>query len=225
MLTFRRAAIEDTDFIVEAIIEADKSGSDILSYTTLFSLNEKQVFDVLKKAVVEDITGQELCLSGFMIAEINGNYAGAACSWIEEAEGIPSQILKANVLAYVLGKECIASAQEKLMILEDLYIKREAGALQIESVYICNKYRGLGVSQKLITELIKHNLLTGNTFKKIQIQLSDNNFPAIKAYRKTGFEIKESRKSNHQDILKILPSNGRIMMEADVDNIIKKGFI
>ena len=40
-LSFRKAVEADIEFIVEGIIEAEKSGSDKLPYTTLFDLSEE----------------------------------------------------------------------------------------------------------------------------------------------------------------------------------------
>ena len=39
---FRHANINDVSFLVDTIIEAEKSGTDILSYTTIFGLSEKE---------------------------------------------------------------------------------------------------------------------------------------------------------------------------------------
>ena len=97
-LIFRNATITDVPFIVTAIIEAEKSGTDKLSYSTIFGLTEEEVRSYLQEMLYEEIDGCELSISSFIIAEYNGQPAGALSAWIEGKDGIPSAILKGNLL-------------------------------------------------------------------------------------------------------------------------------
>jgi ribosomal protein S18 acetylase RimI-like enzyme len=225
MIAFRTAVEADVDFIAEAITEAEKSGTDIFSYARIFDLSNEQATALIKNAVLENIPGQELCLSGFIIAEIDGEPAGAVCSWIEAKDGIPSSLLKANVLYYFLGKEAISRADHKSEIIDPLFIPREPGTLQIESVYVRNKFRGMGVSMELILEHIKQHIINGKNFSKVQIQLAETNAAAMNAYQKPGFIMHARKISHHPDVLKYLPSNTKIMMELAVSTLINKGLI
>ena len=221
MITFKRATENDIDFIREAIIEAEKSGTDRLSYATVFDYDTNQVNELIKNALLEDIPGQELGLSGFIVAYIQNEYAGTVCSWIEAADGIPSAMIKANVLYYFLGQETILRASSKATLIEALNIPRAAGTLQIESVYVCNKYRGLGVSNKLIMEHIKDAIQTGVSFSRVQIHVAETNEAAIKSYLKLGFKTIIRKKCEDPSVLKILPSDTRIMMELNLDDLYK----
>jgi len=225
MIAFRTAVESDVDFIAEAITEAEKSGTDIFSYARIFDLSNEQAVTLIKNAVLENIPGQELCLSGFIIAEIDGEPAGTVCSWIEAEDGIPSSLLKANVLYYFLGKEAIARAGKKSEIIDPLFISRDPGTLQIESVYVRNKFRGMGVSMELILEHIKQHIINGKNFSKVQVQLAETNAAAVSAYQKLGFNMHTRKTGTHPDILKYLPSNTKIMMELSVSTLIKKGLI
>jgi len=73
----RRANRADIDFIIETIIEAEKSLTDKISYCNIFSLSESELLDILRNILSEDITGQDLCYSEYLIAEVNGVVAGA----------------------------------------------------------------------------------------------------------------------------------------------------
>ena len=42
-LNIRRATINDIPFITKSIIEAEKSGTEVLSYSTLFGLNNNEI--------------------------------------------------------------------------------------------------------------------------------------------------------------------------------------
>ena len=225
MITLKRATEADADFVVKAIIEAEKSGTDKLSYATMFGLTEAEVAEILKNAVLEDIPGQELCLSGFMIAFIDEVASGAVCSWIEAADEIPSSLLKANILYHFLGTEKLAKAGENSSLLEQINIPREAGTIQIESVFVHNKFRGLGVSNKLILELIKDTLLNSPGVSKIQIQLAATNLPALRSYEKLGFRTVATRHCEDARILQFLPSDTKIMMELSVGDLITQGLL
>ncbi len=225
MIEFRRAGESDIDFITESIREAEKSGTNVFSYARIFGLDDEKATELIKNAVLEDIPGQELCLSGFIIAKIDGEPAGAVCSWIEAEEDVPSSVIKANVLFYFLGKEIIAKATDKSIIIEPLTIQREQGALQIESVFVRNKFRGMGVSNKLILEHIKQSIFNGKSFSKVQIQLAETNASALASYKKLGFETVIKKTGSHPDILKYLPSDTKIMMELSVSELAEKGLI
>jgi len=225
MIELRRATEADADFIVKAIIEAEKSGTDKLSYATVFGLNEAKVEEILKNAVLEDIPGNELCISGFIIAFIDGIPSGAVCSWIEGADDMPSAILKANILYHFLGTEVLERAAVNSKLIDQLTIPRETGAMQIESVYVSNKFRGLGISNKLILEHIKDTSQIGPEITKVQIQLAGTNESALRSYLKLGFKTTVTKTCDDAKILDLLPSDTRIMMELSVEELIQKGLI
>ncbi len=225
MILYRPAGADDVNFIAEAITESDKSGTDILSYARLFGLSDVDAQVLIKKAVRENIPGQELCLSGFLIAMIGNEPSGAVCSWLEAEDGIPSSVLKANILYYFLGKNFTEKSKGKSVIVDSLAIQREAGCLQIESVYVRNKFRGMGVSNNLILEQIKQNIFSGKVFSKVQIQLMETNTAALKSYDKLGFKTRLRKTSEHPEVLNYFPSRTKIMMELSVQDLVKKGLI
>ena len=225
MIEFRRATETDIDFVVQAIIEAEKSGTDRLSYATMFRLGEPEVEEILRNCVMEDIPGQELCLSGFMVALIDGVRSGAVCSWIEGADDIPSSILKANILFHFLDSDRLLNAAENNLLLEQINIPRETGALQIEAVYVSDKFRGLGIASKLILKQIEETIGNGHNVTKIQIQLAATNRAALHSYERLGFKTTVSRKCSDARILKLLPSDTKIMMEVTVAELMNNGQI
>ncbi|MEI6764568.1 MAG: GNAT family N-acetyltransferase [Bacteroidota bacterium] len=211
----RKAAERDIPFLVESVIAAEKSGTETLSYSTIFNISEEEVKALLSRIFEEDIPGQELCISGFLIAEINGEYAGAVSAWVEGVEG-PSTIIKANMLSFFLGKEKVANATTKGTLLNTVHIEREIGALQLESVYTCNKFRGQGVSGKLIEEHIRLVKKDFTDVKRAQILLAKTNNSAYKAYHKPGFYTVLERKCTDAAILDLLPADTMILMQKEI---------
>ena len=210
-ISIRRAIEKDIPFLIETILAAEKSGTETLAYCPIFSLSENEFTGLLKNILEEDIQGQELCVSDFIIAEVNGVYAGACCGWIEGEHGASSS-LKASILHYFLGEEKIAKAQNKIKLADALHIEREPGILQLESIYIRQDFRGKGVLQKLFEEHISE-AKRKTDLDKAQIQLMKTNESALKAYHKLGFEIIMEKHSDNPEILRILPSHHKVMMQ------------
>jgi len=217
-IIIRRANSNDIDFIIKSIIEAEKSGTEIISYCNIFEIPEEELKANLWNIIEEDVEGQELCISGFLIAEIDGIAVGAVCSWVEGDGNLSSSIIKSTLIHYYFSPESQKKAYIKSNLLDNLNIHRKKNTLQIESVFVNNKYRGLGVSNKIINTHI-NNCKNENNIDKVQIQVMKNNPFAIKAYEKIGFNLKEEKTCSDNEILKILPYNCKIMMEIDLRKV------
>lgn len=89
IFNFRKATLNDIPFLVETIIEAEKSGTNILPYTTIFRLSETESKKYITDMFLEEIDGCQLSISSYMITEQNRKSAGAIGS-----ERIPSSIFK-----------------------------------------------------------------------------------------------------------------------------------
>jgi ribosomal protein S18 acetylase RimI-like enzyme len=208
----RRAVAEDATFLVEAICEAEKAGTDRLSYCRIFDLSEEDFRHRLEGMLLEDLTGQELCISDFLIAEIDGEIVGACCAWVEEASGSPSTILKANLLLFGIEAEKIRAAKERFGWLAQLSIEREPGAIQIESVYVRPRGRGRGIAVRLIERHLRE-LQPSAPAGKAQVILTTTNDTARHTYTKAGFRLAVERHSTDVRLLDLVPSLGKLLME------------
>jgi len=215
-LVVRRAAPKDRDFLVEAIIEAEKSGAQRISYCEIFSLTEDEVRALLASILDEDFEGQELCISGFLVAEVDGEYAGAACAWIEGESEMPSALIKANLLHHFLDAEKLERARPWFARLEALAIARKSGAAQLESIYVRAPHRGRGITGRILDEQL--SLLRGRVpgLAKAQIILVDQNDRALRAYQKLGFRVALERRSEDPMLLSIVPGGVKILMEKTI---------
>ncbi|MGV3597282.1 MAG: GNAT family N-acetyltransferase [Bacteroidota bacterium] len=215
-MKFTYATEADVDFITDAVFAAVKSGSETLSYSTIFEKEENELKPLFKEMLLEDVEGQELWLSGFMVArDENGNPAATCCAWIEGEEG-PSAMLTAQVLAYGLGSEVFKKATEKNAVVESLRVDREEGALQFEHVYTAPQYRGKGLAAMVIAEQIKEHKQRLPALQKAQIILFKTNDNALNAYQKIGFTIAREIRSNHPEVLTYFPSDTRVLMELNL---------
>ena len=208
----REATINDVDFLVETIIQAERSGTDKLSYSTLFDLQESEVRDYLAKMLKEDIDGCEFSISSFLVIDFQGKLIAAIGGWLEafNEDNMPSSLLKSNLISYCFPKQNMIFANSKSELLRNLHINREKGIYQIEFVYVDKDFRGKNYVSILLEEHIKR-CKTLNC-KIIEVQLSANNIPALRYYEKAGFSIYQLYCNENEEVLKYLPSNKKILM-------------
>lgn len=212
-ISIRRATLNDVDFIIEAIIEAEKSFSDKISYCQIFSVTKEELVKLFRQILSKDVIGQELCFSEYMIAEENSNFAGACASWVEGAEGFSSSVVKANLLMEYFGHEKINKAQYLFKYLREINIEREPNTLQIVNAYIKPDYRGQGIIAKLIMEHIKQQKIKYPFIERVQLRPTGTNESAYRAYNKLGFEFVLEKRIEDDFILDFIPSKSKILME------------
>ncbi len=217
-LVLRRAAPKDRDFLIEAIIEAEKSGAQRISYCEIFSLTESALRTLLASILDEDFEGQELCISGFLIAEVDGECAGAACAWIEGESELPSTLIKANLLHHFLDADALSRARPWFDRLEALALARESGAAQLESIYVRPAYRGRGITGRILEEHLSRLRARVAGLAKAQIILVSGNDSAVRAYQKLGFRITQERRTDDPLLLSIVPGGVKVLMEKTLSN-------
>jgi len=215
-MNIRPATSNDIDFLVEAVVNAEKSGTDILSYSTIFGIDEMEVRKVLAAMITENEGYCELSIDSFLVAEINGEYAGAVAAWIEGLDDIPSAIIKANLLFSSMPESALKNLQKVASFLEEIHIPRKEGALQLESIYTVAKFRGQKIAKQIIEKQIEIAKQQNPSLNLAQIILSDINESALNAYKSVDFKLTLHKKSENQLIHKILPSLGNIIMEKNI---------
>jgi len=213
---FRRAKIEDIPFLVETIIEAEKSGTSILSYTTIFDLSEQEAIFYISKMLEEEVDGCELSISSFFLAEFENDIAGAVAVWLEGENGIPSTILKGNLLNYTLPKKNLEKAKGKGQIIKDLHIDYQHLALQIGLIYVSTNYRGQHLAGKMIDFVLSDFKKNCPELHEMQVQVFGNNIVAIKAYEKVGFIIVLTKESKNYEIKSLLPDSVKVLMTRKI---------
>lgn len=208
----RSARTSDVAFLVDAVIAAEKSGTDKLSFSTLFDLTEAETRETLSRILAEDIAGQELALSGFMISEVDGRPVAAMSSWLEGATGRPSGVIKANLLLHFVGRERFVAAASRLAKVNLIALHRTPGALQLDCVYVAPGFRGAGLVGLLADAHIDRAQRFGPRVSQAQIVLMGGNEGALRAYLKAGFAVTEERSASDPELARLLPSSTRVLM-------------
>lgn len=154
-VTLSRAEESDIDFIIEAILESEKSGSQIISTCKVFGISEEEYKSILHEILKENIGDYEYELSGYLIAKQNGEYIGTSGSWIEGLDGISSGLIKASAFTSYLNKNKIDKMNQNVHLISALTLPRENNTFQLEHIYIREKFRKRGMFSILIKENIK----------------------------------------------------------------------
>jgi ribosomal protein S18 acetylase RimI-like enzyme len=207
------ATSADIDFVIDTIIEAEKSGTEKMSFCNIFSMTEPEVRLLLKRILEKDVTGQELSYSEYLICRVDGEYAGACTSWIEEENGYSAALLKADLLFDFVEREKLIEAQRIFSLIQGVNIEREPGTLQIAYAYVKPKFRGWGIIGLLMNEQIKNQKNRVPGINKAQLRITKTNENAARAYEKIGFVKIYERTVDNDEILKILPAKTKILME------------
>ena len=211
----RKATTGDIPFLVAVVVAAEKSGSDKLSYCTLFGIHEQTAGDFIKAMFEEEIDGCEFSVSSFLIAEYAGKPVAAFGGWIEtlNEDELPSKILKSNLISYTFGREAMEFLKSKAVFISELVSEREPLTLQLEYLYVVAEHRGKGIPGMLIEALEKAAFQQYPALKKAQVQVYGNNAGAINVYKKSGFQIQQVYKANNQEVLTLLPYNEKCIMQ------------
>jgi ribosomal protein S18 acetylase RimI-like enzyme len=214
--SIRNATVRDVPFLVDTIIEAEKSGTDKLSYSTVFGLTEEASRKYIVDMLLEEVDGCELSISSFSIAEKSGQIAASVAAWIEGIQGMPSTVLKGNLLNYTLPKECLEKGMLLNLMLKDLHLEYKNETMQLGLVYVATAFRGLNLASLLIDAKIKQLLQINPNITEMHVQVFGNNLPAIRAYEKAGFKVLMVKESSNKEILHYLPSNKKLLMSKEI---------
>ncbi|MCX6248451.1 MAG: GNAT family N-acetyltransferase [Bacteroidetes bacterium] len=216
MLTIKKGTVEDISFLIEAILEAERSGTQLVSYTKIFCISEERLTDMLNEILLEEIDGFEFCPSNFLVAFEEELPVATVSAWVESVSGPSSGIIKSNMFFYFLSKASLPQIEENIRTIEPINIQRAPGALQLESIYTIPLYRGRGISALLIDNHIQRHKQDNPELRKVQIQLMGENIRAVSAYLKAGFRVSERKSSEDPRIVEFLPGLERILMEKEI---------
>jgi len=213
MINIRKAQENDIAFVIEAILEAEKSGTDKISYCVLLNISEEKMRDILDNILRQEIEGCDFSLKSFLIASVNSEPVGAISAWVEGSQLKSSANIKAQCLKYYLGLEKWIEAQSNLEALGEINIDREEGALQIESVYVDEKFRGKRIVSKLILFAIQNYRSFLKVNPKLQIITALDNLSSHKAFKNAGLSLSLKKVSKNIKLSSIFNSSGKILWE------------
>ncbi len=212
----RKGERRDIPDLIDTIVAAEKSGTEIFSYSKIFEMPESEIRNYFSAILAEDVQGQELCFSDYLVAEINGRFAGAVAAWIEGECGQESSIRKAMLLNYFLPKENVQKAIGKRKFLDQVHFDPDLGTLVIDIGLTLPEFRGRGILSLLMLEQTKLLCTRRPDVKVSQIHIMKNNKVAYHIYSKLGYQTVREKKCTDPVILNWLPSDTQVVMEKKI---------
>jgi ribosomal protein S18 acetylase RimI-like enzyme len=213
---FRRATLNDIPFLVETIIEGEKSGTKTLSYSKIFDISEKEVRKVLSNVLREEVDNTELSVSSFLLAERGSKIAAATSAWVEGIDGIPSTLIKGNLLRFSLPKESIVKSIQVSQLIREISVEYIPNTIQIGSGYVHPEFRGNNLLYILTNQIISNIKETNPGINVAFVQIFSSNKPSIKTYERVGFKILKIVETHNNDILQYVPFNKKILMKKEL---------
>jgi hypothetical protein len=219
-LIIRPANQDDIDFVIETIIESDKSSTDVISACNIFSLTETEYKGLLKDILSANVENNEYSLTGFLIAEIKNKKLGALASWIEGIDGMPNSVIKSNLIFSFIERENLLKNKSRMHIVNALSMNRDLNTIQFEYGYVVEEKRRQKVFTALIIESIRKYF---NLSQKLNVQamLYPDNYKSFRAFEKLGFKVKIEKKSDEPDIYTVFAYNSKVLMELDKESAAK----
>ncbi len=186
-MNIRTATVEDADFIAWAILESSRAGKKQGVFDRILSPSN-DIMSTLKTLITHDI--KTIChYSNFLIAEVDGEQAGALCgydghkvSWDSMSEALESMGCQGDYKERISGFLICEPSVEKNTIVLDFMITKE-------------KFRGLGVVKELVKKVLLNARLKG--FRRAQTSIEIGSIETQLAYEKMGFTAKEQKKSDY----------------------------
>ena len=216
---FREARVEDIPFLVDVIIEAEKSGTDNIGLAKTFDIDESELRKYLTQILEEEIDGCEFSVSSFFVAEYEGLPVAALGGWIEgnNEDNLPSAILKANLLGYVVPREKFSHLYKSQDIIKDIQYEREMHTHQLEYSYVKPEHQGKFLVYALLEGVLEKAKLQDGTVKKSYVQIFENNITALTVYRMLGYDkIVKRLESKHPEVLNYFPYHVKLVLEKEM---------
>lgn len=214
----RPATANDIDFLVETVIQAEKSSTGNCGLANYFDVTEEEMRDYLTKMFEEEVDGCEFSLNSFIVIEYDGEVVAAMGGWLEgdNEDEMPSSLLKSNLLMYVMPKEKILKSQENVVITKDLSIEREWGAYQGEYSFILPEHQGQFLLQDLLLAHVERAKSYGDKVKKMQVHVFEHNKVVLLNNKIMGFKTTKRFTSDNPRILDFFPYNTIVLMEKEI---------
>lgn len=209
----RKGEADDIPNLIDTIVAAEKSGTDKFSYSNIFEMPETEVRKIFAAILAEDVQGQELCYSDYLVGEVNGKFAGAVAAWIEGESGQESSVRKAMLLNYFFPDTNMQKALEKRKFLDQIHFDPDIGTLVIDIGLTLPEFRGQGILANLMQEQTRLHLERRPDVKISQIHIMKNNAVAYHIYSKLGYYTIREKTCPDPVILQWLPSDTQVVME------------
>lgn len=213
---FKRATLDDVDFVADIIMEAEKSMTSRNGLANMFDLSESECKKYVIEILKEEMDGCELSLSSFILAFHNDEPVAGMGGWLEGADDMPSSVIKSNLIGYYFPKSNLLKFKEKLAVVKDIQIPRESGTYQMEYAYIKSEYTGYFLFNDLDEKHIEFASSLTPKPTKIQSHVFANNSIVLKLHEMMGFKKVATFHSDNPLTKQYFPDDTVVLIEKEL---------
>ncbi|PLW92123.1 MAG: hypothetical protein C0592_12430 [Marinilabiliales bacterium] len=218
--TIRPATLNDSDFLVKAILMADRGPSPVSSYSGVFNLSEEEAASKIKLMLEEELDSCELSPEHFLVAEKDGQIAAAVAGWVEGFDGVASWMVRSALFQEYYPKEALENAQKLKPVVDEVVVHRTMGALQLESVFVDPAFRGNRLATKLFSAHVENCKKEHPKTEFAELMTYLENKKAIALYQKLGFDVIKQSKSKNPNVLNYYPGSGMVLMQIKLEKLL-----
>lgn len=215
-LKFRSAKPDDVDFVIECIIEAEKSGTNKINTCGIFNLTEMKWREILRNILLEDIPGYDFSLSGFMLAELDGIPVCAQGAWYSGNVEIDAGLIKTSMFMEYMPEENFNIDPDIFDIVKALTIKRDHGMIQLEFSYTVPRLRRNGIFTRTLIETLRKNYNENPGAKMVQTVLFRDNYKIFNILHRLGFEYTTGKTVSNPRVLDIFAFDTMVKMNLTI---------
>ena len=213
---FKRATLDDVDFVAEIIIEAEKSMTNRNGLANMFDLSEVECKKYIIEILKEEMDGCELSLSSFILVFHGDKPVAGMGGWLEGTDDMPSSIIKSNLIGYYFPKSNFIKFKERLDVIKDIQIPRENGTYQLEYGYVKSEYTGYFLFNDLDKKHIEFASSLTPKPQKIQGHVFANNKIVLKLHEMMGFKQVATFHSNNPLTKQYFPDDTVVLIEKEL---------
>jgi len=187
-LIIRPAAPTDLDFIVAGVMQAERTSLPaVTTYEVFFGLSCEEAASFVRSTLLTVGAAEHpLSLASFVVAESGGQLLGMCSAWCEAAP--PSGAVTSIYLSRFLGADRWRKALGNVRVLSAASPTRSPGSIQVESVYVAEAARGIGLAARVLDAACNHARARNQAATdRTEIQFFSENTTAERAYIKGGF--------------------------------------
>lgn len=213
-MQIRDARPQDASFLAKSILMAGRAHVTRGIWEVILGGTEEETLYFLQSLSITQIP-HLFHYSYYLIAEENpfdlvgslGGYDPKIAGYHALQQAIPEVVRKLNLPVQVFN-----NSQERANKILACLPKQIEGAWIIDSVATLPEHRRKGVSEKLLRAILEKGKRQG--YSKAQINMYIGNEPALKLYRKFGFEIVEEKLDEY--FQKSIGSPGMLSLVKDL---------
>lgn len=224
-LTYRRAEPRDMEKLIDLTIQSFNGFNGRSFLESVFDISRTEFRDIVQTLFESNIPNNEYHTESYYVLEYEGDLIACLAGWKEGLDDIESERLLSSVVLQYVGIERWQERREVIEKASVLNIPREAGKIEIESMYLKKEFRGTSAFFKIYYRTVDNLFQKFPECDTVQSRFFQSNPLAIRIAKHIGYEIVNQSSFDVAPINKFFPNEGLVMTELKRDIFYSKNKI